>query len=55
MVPVLRGLYTKTVEVVHGLKEELVVRSGDVGGQMVGRKGVKACVILERGAVFKFP
>ena len=29
-------------------KEELVVQSGDVGERTACRKGVKACVILER-------
>lgn len=52
----LRGSsYTETVEVLDGLKEELVVKSGDVSRRTVCRKGVKACVIFERGAMFKFP
>lgn len=55
MVPVLLGRsYTETVEVV-GLEEELAINPGDVGRQMVCRKGVKAYVIVERGAMFKFP
>lgn len=56
MVPVLRGsLYTKTVEVFKGLEEELIIKSSDMGERIVSRKGVKACVVLERGAMFKFP
>lgn len=37
------------------LEEELIIKSGDVGESTVSRKGVKACVVLERGAMFKFP
>ncbi len=45
---------------VNGLKEELVIKSGGVGKRLVCRKGVKACVILERERerevlCFKFP
>lgn len=48
------AVHTETAEVV-GLEEELAIKSGDVSRQMVCRKGVKAYVISERGAVFKFP
>lgn len=49
------GFYTKTVEVINGLEEKLVVQSSDEGERMVSKKGVKACVVLERGAMFIFP
>lgn len=42
-------------KLVDGLKEDHVIKSSEVGRQMVCGKGVKACVILERGAMFKFP
>ena len=56
MVCVLQGsLYTKTIGVINGLEKELVMKSVDAGGRMVSRKGIKACVVSERGAMFKFP